>query len=267
MGLLDPAETPQNTTSCTLEDVYNRLDAGIEGTEGAFAEPIAGPATETMHTIDEILGIAPQADNTDGATPAEVLAARTYWSLRTDGAGSSSWGEEAGSLYGGCTCSGILVLGRWCDNEDGTVTDMTNCLVWLKKADWGGAKPWRQPGDADQNDDAHTRAGLLAAGSAGADLNDGSAVGDWRLPTREELLTLANGTWPQSVYDPIRVTGLPDSGEIWFWTSTTKASNTSNAYFVKLTDDDNTNGDDGTISKEYDSQPGINVWPVRGGQQ
>jgi len=36
------------------------------------------------------------------------------------------------------TCEGDLsALGRWCDQLDGTVKDMTNGLVWLKKADWG----------------------------------------------------------------------------------------------------------------------------------
>ena len=36
-------------------------------------------------------------------------------------------------------CEGTLSTGgRWCDQGDGTVKDMTNGLVWLKKADWGG---------------------------------------------------------------------------------------------------------------------------------
>lgn len=37
-----------------------------------------------------------------------------------------------------CTCKGTLYENRWCDNGNGTVTDLTTCLVWLKKADWGG---------------------------------------------------------------------------------------------------------------------------------
>ena len=44
--------------------------------------------------------------------------------------------------YGGCTCTGTMFGKRWCDNGDGTVTDLTTCLVWLKKADWGGQKVW-----------------------------------------------------------------------------------------------------------------------------
>ena len=31
-----------------------------------------------------------------------------------------------------CECLGTLNGTRWCDNEDGTVTDLSTCLVWLK---------------------------------------------------------------------------------------------------------------------------------------
>jgi hypothetical protein len=45
-------------------------------------------------------------------------------------------------------CEGTLSpLGRWCDQNNGNVKDMTTGLVWLKDAGWGGTKPWREPGD------------------------------------------------------------------------------------------------------------------------
>ena len=113
-------------------------------------------------------------------------------------------------LFGheGITCSGTRWSntgqssnGRWCDNGDGTVTDLLGYngrgkgLVWLKNASWGGLKAWRVDGVAN-HDDAHTRAGILSSTMGGipADLTDGSVVGDWHLPTLKELVALANGT-------------------------------------------------------------------------
>ena len=61
-----------------------------------------------------------------------------------------------------CTCKGTLNGTRWCDNGDGTVTDMTTCLVWLKYADWGGVKQWV---DCSDYDDAHTQAASLCNGT------------------------------------------------------------------------------------------------------
>ncbi len=35
-----------------------------------------------------------------------------------------------------CKCKGTLSPGgRWCNQGNGTVLDMTTCLVWLRKAD------------------------------------------------------------------------------------------------------------------------------------
>ena len=79
-----------------------------------------------------------------------------------------------------------LAATRFMDNGDGTVTDLTTCLVWLQKADWGGAKPWEDC--TTSHDDAHSRAGILISGTVGANLSDGSVEGDWRLPTKTELV-------------------------------------------------------------------------------
>ena len=95
-------------------------------------------------------------------------------------------GDEATECI---TCKGKLVGNRWCDQANGTVMDMTTGLVWLKKADWAGVKPWRNP-SADCSapnyecyDDAHTRVGLLRAGAIGVNLSYVSVLCDWRLPT------------------------------------------------------------------------------------
>ena len=251
LGNTDSSAVPGSTSSYTMTDIYNRLNDGTAGTQSTFTEPTTAPGTGTGHTLDEVMGKAPAADNTDGATPAQVLTGKIYWSVRTDGSGGSNWGLEAGELHGGCTCEGTLVGTRWCDNGDGTVTDLTTCLVWLKKADWGGRRPWRTVGT---EEDAHTRAGLLYAGISGADLGDGSVVGDWRLPTKTELYGLTHGTEAVRSGTPRAFTGV-----LWehYWSSTTYAGSSSDAWHVHLNE-----GRVGFEPKNFSYY----VWPIRGGQ-
>jgi hypothetical protein len=47
-----------------------------------------------MFSLDDIMGQAPEADDADGATAAQVLSGKTYWSLRRDG----SWGFATGTM-------------------------------------------------------------------------------------------------------------------------------------------------------------------------
>jgi len=135
---------------------------------------------------------------------------------------------------------------------------MTTCLVWLKYANWGGTKPWE---DCSTRDDAHTRAGLLnsgetisASGETPVFLNDGSGVGDWRLPTKTEICGIAagdeyvrSGTGRQ-LFEEVQTVG--------YWSSTTDASDTSKAWYVSMH-----YGDVGTTAKDGGS---VYVWPVRG---
>jgi hypothetical protein len=150
-----------------------------------------------------------------------------------------------------CPAPGILNGTRWCDQGDGTVKDMTTRLVWLKDASWGGQKPWREEGDLTHNDDAHTRAGLLKAGATGADLSDGSVEGDWRLPTKTELYNLAHGTEAVRSGSPQAFTGVQSS---WYWSSTTSADYTSNAWLVHMYY--------GYVDYGFKSYL-FDVWPVR----
>jgi hypothetical protein len=95
-GNLDPPSGPTDAASqmVTLEQIYDRLDTGAAGTKmTSFTEPSAGPGTGTMHTLDDIMGIAPAADDTNGAAPGDVLSGKDYWGLRTDG----TWGPQTGT--------------------------------------------------------------------------------------------------------------------------------------------------------------------------
>ena len=149
------------------------------------------------------------------------------------------------------TCDGTLSSGgRWCtpDPEDGTVKDMTTGLVWLKDASWGGLKEWA---NSTTWDDAHTRAGILSAGTAGANLSDGSVEGDWRLPTKKELYGLANGDEAVRSGSMQAFTGVQSS---YYWSSTSYASLTLYAWGVYMY-----NG----YAYDYDKDDGYYVWPVR----
>lgn len=78
VGTLDSPDVPGNTQSYTLEDIYNRLDAGAEDGPSAFTEPAAGPGTGTMHDLNDIMGEAPVKDDTSGATTADVMAGKKF---------------------------------------------------------------------------------------------------------------------------------------------------------------------------------------------
>ena len=97
-GDLDPSVSygpPSDAASAmyTLEDIYNRLNAGTEGAirSGGFADPTS--VGSTMHTLDEIMGAAPPyADNTGRADDGDVCSGLDYWALRSD-----NWGENQGT--------------------------------------------------------------------------------------------------------------------------------------------------------------------------
>ncbi|WP_295538242.1 DUF1566 domain-containing protein [uncultured Thiohalocapsa sp.] len=271
-GELDPPGGPGSEASAlyTLQDLYNRLDTGEEGAKrgAGFAEPTSGPTAGTMHDLDAIMDKMPEKDDTDGAKAEDVTKDKTFWGL-TDG----EWGQQTGTLNpetAPCNCDGDGASiwkndqqegTRWCDNGDGTVTDLLGlmadgktkgrCLVWLKKADWGGQKLWI---DGNNDDGANTRAGILSADTDGAGLSDGSVVGDWRLPTLNELQVLTA--------DPEKIlSGSPgpftDVQQNFYWSSTSVPGRASDAWFLNLN-----NGRTGNIDKAQF----FYVWPVRGGQ-
>jgi len=150
--------------------------------------------------------------------------------------------------------------GRWCDNGNGTATDMTTCLVWLKYANWGKTRQWRS-GETDCSgpdypcyDDAHQRAGLLEDGetlSSGETLTDGSVVGDWRLPTKTELVEITIGD--EYVRSGTGGQLFEEVQSSHYWSSTTGES----AYLVYIV-----YMSDGTVS--FNGKVGWSyVWPVR----
>ena len=89
-GDLDAPAGPYDPASAmyTLEDVYNRQDNGAAGSKrtGGFTEPASAPGS-TGHTVDEIMGKAPAADNAKrcdaggGIKRQDILGAADRWEL------------------------------------------------------------------------------------------------------------------------------------------------------------------------------------------
>lgn len=146
---------------------------------------------------------------------------------------------------------------RFTDNGDGTVKDNLTGLTWLKKANCGTTMSWSDA-IAFSNSLYDGWAGDGSGGDCG--LSDSSNAGDWRLPNVQELQSLVHygvhdpaipntagtGQWAED--DPFN-----DVQSFNYWTSTTYASNTDQAWDVLLTIGRVNNHDKGNM--HY-------VWPV-----
>lgn len=117
---------PGGGAMSTLDDLYNRLNAGTAGTprSGVFAEPAAGSGS-TMHTLTEIMDKMPALDNTNGATTADVLSGKTFWGLT-----SGAWGKQTGTVPPGANVTGgngqlVITLpdGLYTSGKTATVSD------------------------------------------------------------------------------------------------------------------------------------------------
>ena len=142
---------------------------------------------------------------------------------------------------------------RFRDNGDGTVKDNLTGLIWLKNANAFGWRTWEQA-LADSN--------TLASGSAG--LSDGSKAGDWRLPNRNELLSLIDiayyGPALSSASGKSQWTSEDAFASVllgYYWSSTTDSFRSTHAWCVDLT---------GGYSVAYNKTDVNYVWPVRTGK-
>jgi hypothetical protein len=133
----------------------------------------------------------------------------------------------------GATHTGIgLTSPRFIDRGDGTVVDTVTGLVWLKKADcihqtWSAAQ---------------AAVGALAQGQCG--LSDGSTAGSWRVPSRIEMLSLADRAETNMALRFNTTFLKPDKSVEqaaifsnfiefeYYWTASTDAFDTSQAWTV-----------------------------------
>ena len=143
---------------------------------------------------------------------------------------------------------------RFTDNGNGTVTDNLTGLIWLKNANCtdivggivkaDGKLAWAS---------ALTWSNSLASGKCG--ISDGSAAGDWRLPSRRDLYSLVD----LQNDNPALPAGHPFSNvqANYYWSSSSFANDTNGAWVVYM-------GDGIVVSRNKGTS--FYVWPVRGGQ-
>lgn len=136
---------------------------------------------------------------------------------------------------------------RFTDNGDETVTDNLTELMWTKNTNNAGLC---EPG-------GYTWGEALDYINC---LNSNNYLGynDWRLPNRKEIRSLIDyDALPPLQYNH-PFTNLKTGFWDFYWTSTTDASNTSNAYLIKLENAAMISGS----KKQYYCRW---VWPVRSG--
>ena len=179
----------------------------------------------------------------------KATSANALWAVKSGGAGTvqllatgafSGQGGGSGASFGTGDDASLQIgvrfpCPRFIDNGDGTVADTVTGLTWLKKADCATLnQSWS---------DALTAINNLASGQCG--LTDGSTAGQWRMPNRSEMLSLSDRapTFPQASYfngipgpygvtvvNPVFFNNFKVSA--YYWTSTTYAADTTQAWTI-----------------------------------
>lgn len=237
-GSLDSPAAPTDAGSAmyTLEDVYNRIDDGTEGTKrpGAFTEPVAGPAS-TGKTLDDLYNLASERSRPGKTGQTDSYAAGDDGALQKGVAWPTPY--------------------RFTDNmDDGTVTDNLTGLIWLKNANCFGTRNWTT---------ALSDCNTLVGNNTQCGLNDGSTAGDWRLPNIKELFSLIDFAWSNPGLSNAAGTAKWASGDAFtgvlsnvYWSSTTYALLPSRAWFVHMLN--------GYVYFDVKGDS-YYVWPVRSG--
>jgi hypothetical protein len=147
---------------------------------------------------------------------------------------AATWPKlQAKAATTGATCDSV----RFTDNGDGTVTDRLTALQWEKKTNLDSTQNFADPHDAD-NTYTWSATGTAADGTAFtsflASLNTGCFAGqcDWRLPTRDELLTIATPVYPGCTTAPCIDPTLGPTVALYYWSATTFGTRPNLAWLV-----------------------------------
>jgi hypothetical protein len=150
---------------------------------------------------------------------------------------------------------------RFTDNGDGTVTDNSTELIWLKNADCSGIQ-----GVQEQGVDWETAVALsrrLADGQCG--LSDGSVAEDWRLPNIREFQSLVDfSNSNPALTDNHPFIQAVESRNRSYWTSTSTAF-TIGSHQLSYDFAWTINFESGESQSGVAKYLGRLVWPVRDG--
>jgi hypothetical protein len=223
----------------TLEDIYQRVVAGTAAGSHNLT-PASSPAG-TMHTLDDIYTTLPTNDkvlygtnsgtaNTPPGSGTEATANQVisgYYAFKGDGTTITGSATAGGVPKTGQTTSyadyddgyyekGLPTSGaHYTNNGDGTITDNATGLEWVADptaAGVGGTYSWA---------DAITACeGLTYAGHS-----------DWRLPNVKELQSIVDFSRVGPAIDTTYFTSESEESYA-YWSSTTYASSTDNAWYV-----------------------------------
>ncbi len=193
---------------------------GIDGADGSFNNNKA-TSTNSLWAV-----------RSGPAGTIQVLATGVY------AAGVGAYVDNGGTVAGAGDDASLqkgapLTSARFIDQGDGTLADTVTGLTWLKQANCINAA-WS---------DAIITINALANGQCG--LSDGSSAGQWRMPNRSEMLSLSDRapTFAQAEYFNGQAQGSsgPVTGPVifknfiafkYYWTSTTDAADTTQAWTI-----------------------------------
>ena len=220
----------------TSGNPFARVSTGIYWTSTSyFGGELGSPSAWAIRMDDG-------AYVNDGIENVKV-ASNSVWAVRGAGGGglvklaaTGYYDEPSQQVAGddGALQAGVgLTYPRWIDSGNGTVTDTVTGLRWMKAANCI-VDTW-----------AKAVAEVEALGNGQCGLTDGSAPGDWRMPNRNEMESLgdrmngneadamnANYVWKSdaALYQaPVFGTFMVSQ---YYWTSTTDAAITSEAWAV-----------------------------------
>ncbi len=174
----------------------------------------------------------------DGVNNVKTVSTNNVWAVKSTASGTVKLQSTGMMVPYAAGDDGTLQKGvplnfpRFVDNGNGTVTDTMTGLTWLKEADCI-RQDWSS---------ALAVVNTLASGQCG--LTDGSIVGSWRMPNRNEMQSLsdrietnhadffnATYTFPDgSKFIPPVFTNFVGSQP--YWTSTTDAASIDEAWTV-----------------------------------